>query len=76
MHAGALPGGGNVGAGEPAAQDVDGFHRAPVDLGDVAQVRCVRVVVGQHLGGGRVHFAVPHHLTAEHLLHSHIQTTS
>jgi hypothetical protein len=35
-------------------EDVDRFDRRPVDGGDVAEVGHVRVVVGQHLGGGRV----------------------
>jgi hypothetical protein len=72
-HAGAPARRRNVGAREPSADHIDGFHRAPVDLGDVAEVGDVRVAVGEHFGCGGVVFAVPDHFAAEHRFDSLVQ---
>ncbi len=54
-----MAGGADVLAGEPRGQDVDRLDAAPVDLGDVAQVRHGRPVAGQYGARCRVGFAVP-----------------
>ncbi len=80
VHSGSLAGEADVLAREPAAQHVDrpvvGEHLAPVDGGDVAEVRHVGPVVGQDPGGvlvgvrpavfvGRLVLGVPDDVAAE-----------
>ncbi|GAA5096707.1 hypothetical protein GCM10023319_56680 [Nocardia iowensis] len=55
-----MTGEGNVLAREPADEDVDGFHVAPADLGDVAKVGYLRPVVREYPAGGGVVVAVPY----------------
>jgi hypothetical protein len=56
-----LPGAGKAErlAGVAAADEVDGFNVAPVDLRDVSEVRDVRPVLRQHPGRVRVDLGLP-----------------
>lgn len=56
FQAGHLPDRGDVLAGEPAAEHVDGLHLAPVDGRDVAEVGGAGPVVGEDAGDGLVDF--------------------
>jgi len=47
-------------AGVSAADDVNGFNAAPIDRGDVAQVRDVRPMLGEHTAAVRVDLRLPH----------------
>lgn len=71
--AGALADGGHVLAGEAADEDVHGLDLAPVNSGDVAQVRGVRPVPGEDAGDGLVEFGEPHSLGVEDVLDGEVK---
>jgi hypothetical protein len=62
---------------EPAAHDVErpelGRRGVPVDSGDVAEVRHVRVMVREHLGGCRVVLDVHGHAPAGDALDGRVE---
>lgn len=46
-------------AGPAAGEDVDGFNLPPIDSSYVAEVRCMRIAVGEDFGGAGVYVAGP-----------------
>lgn len=73
MEAGHAPHGGHVLAGEPAADHIDGLNLAPVDRGDVTQVRHARPVVREYARRGRVELGEPHRFAVEHFLDGEVE---
>ena len=71
--AGALSDGGHVLAGEAADEDVHGLDLAPVNSGDVAQVRGVRPVPSKDSGDGLVEFGEPRGLGVEDVLDGEVE---
>jgi hypothetical protein len=64
-QAGAQAGGGNVGARKAAGDDVHRRDLAPIDGGDVAEVRHPRVVLFEHPHSGRFKLAIPGELDVQ-----------
>jgi beta-glucosidase len=58
-------------AGEPAGDDVHALDAGPLHGGDVAEVRDVGVVVGEHPCGGFVDFREPCRFGSEDCIHGH-----
>jgi hypothetical protein len=70
----AAPGRADWLAREPGEQDVCRLYRAPVDCGDVTEVRHVREPVREDRGRARVVVGDPGELAAQHGLHGHAET--
>src|SRR5690625_1481272 len=60
--------------GEPAAEDVHWWHSAPVDGGDVAEVRGVWPVAGEDAGDGSVYLGEPGGLGVEDVLDGEVES--
>ena len=60
-------------AGETAAEHIDLRHLAPLDGGDVAEIRGIGPMVGEDTGDGRVDLREPDRLPAGGVLHSEIE---
>ncbi|MPM08644.1 hypothetical protein SDC9_54958 [bioreactor metagenome] len=71
--AGALADGGHVLAGEAADEDVHGLYLAPVNGGDVAQVRRTGPVTGEDSRDGLVEFGEPHRFGVEDVLDGEVE---
>jgi len=72
-EAGASAGDRYVLTGESTTEHIDGFDVAPVDGGDVAEVRGVRPVVGEDAGDGLVDFGEPDRLRHEGVFDSEVE---
>lgn len=72
-EAGALAYRRNVLAREPADEDVHGLDLTPVDGRDVAEVRCIWLVVGEDAGDGRVESGEPHGVGGEDVLDGDVE---
>jgi hypothetical protein len=72
-HALASAGEGEVLAGEPATQPVDGFNLGPVDGGHVPMIRNPRPPGREHLRRGRVVLDMPHGFRVEECFHGEIE---
>ena len=56
-----------------ARQHVHGLHLGPVDFSDVAEVRHVRVVVGENRDGSRLNVGHPGERAAQRGLNGHVE---
>ena len=72
-EAGALADRGDVLAGEPAADHVDGLDLPPVDLGDVAEVGDAGPVMREDAGRGGVELGEPGRASAEDALDGEVE---
>jgi hypothetical protein len=60
-------------AWEPGAHEVDACGGLPANGGDVAEVRDVRVVVGEDRRGAGIGVGYPGELATEHLLYGRVE---
>jgi hypothetical protein len=73
--AGHLPDRGDVLAGESAAEHIDRLDGAPVDYGDVSEVRGFGPVVEEDAGDGLVDFGEPDGAGVEDFLDGEVEAT-
>jgi len=74
FQAGHLPDRAHVLAGKPATEDVYRWDGAPVDVGDVAEVRGVGPVVGEDAGDGFVDLGEPDCFSVEDFLNGEVKS--
>jgi len=72
-EAGHLPDRGDVLAGESAAEHIDRLDGAPVDRGNVAEVRVIGPVVGEDTADRLVDFREPNGASVEDLLDGEVE---
>ena len=72
--AGALADGGHVLARKSADEEVHGLDLAPVDSGDVAEVRRAGPVTGEHSGDRLVDLGEPHRSGVEDVLDGEVES--